>query len=395
MKIVVAHNYYGRGALGGESIVFNQEIQILREAGHSVSTIEHKNSELLDLPLVERVFTPFKFGFNKEVYQEAYELFLEFKPDIVHVHNYKFVLTPAIFQAAKKLNIPTILTLHNYRLICPAGQLRRFRNICEECITQNPIRSLWRPGCSSSYCGRILQYLFFLQTRQRIIDNVDLFIALSDFSRSKFLEAGFPASKVEVKPNFIFDPVCDDNVKSCNEEMQFDAIFVGRLSEEKGIKFLLDSWKKLNCKLTIVGDGPCSEIVKSHLTENIIYLGEQPHNKTIQLMKKAKFVVFPSVWYEGLPIVILEALALGKPVIASNLGGRYELIEHSRSGYLFNLGDMESFGRYVIKLDTSPSLCEFLGKRARQLYEERFRPQTNLERLIEIYKRAIRLNSRE
>lgn len=395
MRIVVAHNYYGRGAQGGESVVFNQEVQILREAGHTVRTIVHKNSELLELPPFKRVFTPFKFGFNKQIYQEASELFLKFKPEIVHVHNYKFVLTPSIFQAAKNLNIPTLLTLHNYRLICPAGQLRRFNNVCEECLTQNPVRSLWRPGCCSRYCSRILQYLFFLQTKQRVLDNVDIFIALSDFSRTKFLEAGFPASKVEVKSNFVFDPLRDESVTSNREDVAFDAIFVGRLSEEKGIKFLLESWKNLDCKLAIVGAGPCCEFVKSHLTKNIVYLGEQPHNKTIQLMKKAKFVVFPSIWYEGLPIVILEALALGKPVIASNLGGRYELIEHDKSGFLFDLEDAELFKRYVIKLNTNSSLCDSLGRMARQLYEKRFFPRKNLERLLEIYNKAIQLNSRE
>ena len=394
MRIVVAHNYYGTGAQGGESVVFNQEIQILREAGHSVRTIVHKNSELLELPFIKRVGAPFKFGFNEQIYQEASELFLEFKPEIVHVHNYKFVLTPAIVQAAKKLNIPTVLTLHNYRLICPGGQLRRLNKICEECITQNPVRSLWRPGCCSSYSSRILQYLFFLQTKQRIIDNVDIFIALSDFSRTKFLEAGFPASKVEVKSNFIFDPLRGDRMTSIKDDITFDAIFVGRLSEEKGITFLLESWKNLDCKLAIVGSGPCSKLIKSHLAKNIIYLGEQPHNKTIQLMNKAKFVVFPSVWYEGLPIVILEALALGKPVIASNLGGRYELIEHNKSGFLFDLEDVEMFKHYVIKLNTNPFLCDSLGRMARQLYEERFLPKKNLERLLEIYNKAIRLNSR-
>lgn len=111
-------------------------------------------------------------------------------------------------------------------------------------------------------------------------------------------------------------------------------------------------------------------------------------------MNKAKFVVFPSVWYEGLPIVILEALALGKPVIASNLGGRYELIEHNKSGFLFDLEDVEMFKHYVIKLNTNPFLCDSLGRMARQLYEERFLPKKNLERLLEIYNKAIRLNSR-
>lgn len=385
MRVVVAHNFYGARAAGGESVVYQQEIDLLRANGHEVETLEYENAEIADYSWKEKFAFPFSFGFSQRVYDDAVRLFRRFRPEILHVHNYKYVMTPAVFQAAKDCGVKTALTLHNYRLICPGGQLRRGDQICEECLHRNPIRILWRSKCASKSSARLIQYAFYRETRALLLKNVDVYIALTNFARDKFIEGGLPADRIRVKSNFLFDPLAGSSGER-QETENAPAIFVGRLASEKGVRFMIDAWRDISRPLIVVGDGPEDEWARLHAPENVTFVGRQSHAETLELMRGAALLIFPSVWYEGQPMTLLEACALGVPMVASDLGPRGETVIPEVSGLLYRSLNRGEFVTAVRRLDGDESLRWRLSQGARRLYEENFTPEKNIAALEEIYR---------
>ena len=247
LRVLVAHNFYGDRAVGGETTVFEQETKLLRLNGCEVTTFERSNSEVTRWSALKKATFPLRLGSSSEIYRAVVDLIKEKRPQILHAHNYKYVLTPSIFKAAKDCGVKTVLTLHNYRLICPGGQLRRGEEICEECLRKHPSRIFWRSGCASKASTRLLQGLLYFETKNKILENVDAFVALTEFSKRKFVEGGWPSERIWVKPNFIFDPLTQDEERERNVDgKRSGAIFIGRLSSEKGIRFLMEAWRGLD-----------------------------------------------------------------------------------------------------------------------------------------------------
>ena len=412
MKILVEHNHYGDRATGGEATVFAQETELLRFYGCQVSVYERSNAEILNWSPLEKLTLPLRFGHSPKVYRELVELIDRERPDILHAHNYKYVLTPAIFRAAKDCGVKTVLTLHNFRLICPGGQLRRGDRICEECLRKNPARVLWRPGCASQISTRVLQSLFYWETKKRILKDVDVFVALTEFSKSKFVEGGLPKERIWVKPNFVFDPLTEPDVsadeqndsvgEALGEEFGGDggnrrrengkregAVFVGRLSSEKGVRFLMEAWRGVDFPLTIVGDGPEGEAIRQNAPSNVRFVGQKTRKETLKLMQSSCFLVFPSIWYETFGMTIIEAAALGTPALASNLGGRSEIIVDGETGLLFESANIDDFRNAACRLIRNQDYCRRLGERARRRYEAFYSPQKNFEMLTQIYRAAL------
>ena len=409
IKVLVAHNYYGDWAVGGEATVFAQETELLRLNGCQVTTFERANSEIWkSWSLAKRATLPFRLGSSAEIYRRVVELIEETRPDVLHAHNYKYVLTPSIFKAAKDCGVKTVLTLHNYRLICPGGQLRRGDKICEECLRKSPTRILWRSGCASTLSARMMQSLFYWETKKKILDNVDVFVALTEFSKSKFVEGGLPSERIWVKPNFIFDPLATLNdgagdkkgavaweggrlarAEQERAQKREGAIFVGRLSSEKGVRFLMEAWRGLDCLLTVVGDGPEGAAVRRNAPSNVRFIGEKRRDEALKLLQNAQFLVFPSICYEGFPMSILEAAALGTPTLASRLGGRPEMTIDGETGLLFESRNVEDFRNAARRLIEDCAFCRRLGENARRRYENLYSPQKNFETLMKIYRAAL------
>ena len=397
LKVLVAHNFYGDRAAGGEATVFAQETELLRRNGCEVTTFERSNSEISRWNAWKKATLPFRLGSSTEIYREVVDLIKEKRPEILHVHNYKYVLTPSIFKAAKDCGVKTVLTLHNYRLICPGGQLRRGNEICEECLRKNPTRIFWRRGCASKVSTRILQSLLYFETRKSVLENVDAFVALTEFSKRKFVEGGLPGDRVWVKPNFIFDPLATLDAKRKEEKegkegaepKRMGAIFVGRLSSEKGARFLTEAWRGLDFPLTIVGDGPEGEALRRTAPSNVRFVGEKSRDEVLKLVQSAQFLVFPSICYEGFPMSILEAAALGTPALASRLGGRPETTLDGETGLLFESLNVEDFRSAARRLIGESGLCRRLGENARRRYERLYSPEKNFEMLMEIYRATL------
>lgn len=402
LKAIVAHNFYGDRAAGGEATVFEQETELLRLNGCDVTTFERSNSEISRWSPWKKATLPFRLGRSDEIYREVVELIKEKRPQILHAHNYKYVLTPSIFKAAKDCGVKTVLTLHNYRLICPGGQLRRENEICEECLRKNPTRIFWRRGCASKMSTRILQGLLYFETKKEILENVDVFVALTEFSKRRFVEGGLPEERIWVKPNFIFDPLdrgasdskrgeerSEAGLAFGENEKRTGAIFVGRLSSEKGIRFLTEAWRGLDFPLTVVGDGPEGEAVRRNAPANVRFVGGKTRDEVLKLTQSARFLVFPSICYEGFPMTILEAAALGTPALASRLGGRAEMTIDGETGLLFESRNVDDFRRAARRLIGDPDFCRRLGENARRRYERLYSPQKNFETLMKIYRAAL------
>lgn len=388
MKILIAHNHYGDFATGGEAMVFHAETNLLKSYGYEVLTYERSNSELINKSLRNRVNAVLNLHWSERTIAEVGKIMDEFKPDILHVHNYKFLITPSIFYAAKQRGIKTVLTLHNYRLMVPCGNfMTKNGKVCEKCLTESPVNILKYRCAQGSFLKSFLQYRLFTKTKfklNQLVDLVDTYIVLSNFAKNKLEQTGVPANQIVVKPNFITTEN-NNNLSSKNER----AVFIGRLSFEKGLLNLIEDWSAINYPLYIIGTGPlenkAKEISKSN--KNITFLGNMENKKVKEFLAESSFLVFPSTWYEGMPITILEAMSVGVPVIATNLGPRSEMIKDGINGFLYENGNSTDFIDKVNMLIKNKELREKMGKAAKEEYLKKYTPEMNFKMLDVIYKR--------
>lgn len=300
------------------------------------------------------------------------------------------LISPSAYYAAKAEGLPTVQTLRNYRLFCLNSFLFRQGHPCEDCLQQllpwpGVVHACYRDNrMASATVATMLATHRALRTWQR---KVDIYVALTEFGRQKFIQGGLPASKLVVKPNFVYpDPGPGDGPR------QF-AVFVGRLSPEKGVGMLLDAWERLASPvpLKIVGEGPAAERIialRQHMPQ-IEWLGRQPLDVVYRLMGQAGFLVFPSQLYEGLSRTIIEAFAKGTPVLASNLGTMATLIEHGRTGLHVEPGNPEDLAAKVAWAWTHPADMAAMGLAARREFEAKYTAERNYALMMEIYQRAM------
>jgi glycosyltransferase involved in cell wall biosynthesis len=282
-----------------------------------------------------------------------------------------------------------VQTLHNYRLLCPGATFFRDGKPCEKCLGHLPLSAVAH-SCYRGSRAATAVTAAMLTTHRALgtyAHQVDAYIALTQFARDKFLSAGFDPEKIHVKPNFL-DP--DPGPGSGNGNF---ALFVGRLTEEKGIQPMLDAWQTAGSAipLKIVGDGPMAETVKEAAAKNpaIQWLGRRPLAEVIDLMGQAAMLVFPSLWYEGFPRTIVEAFARGTPVIASNLGSMTELIHPGRTGLLFEPGNVSQLASAATSLMQNPTVLAAMRASAREEFVKKYDVSRNHGMLLDIYQKAI------
>jgi glycosyltransferase involved in cell wall biosynthesis len=389
MKICLVHNSYEQR--GGEDVVFEQEMANLKRHGHEVVAYHRSNTEIKSHSPLAQISLAKNSVWSADSREGFSELLDRHAPDLVHIHNTFFVISPSVYSACRERGIPVVQTLHNFRLICPAHTFYRSDSICEECLTGGLWNSV-RHGCyresriMTATLATILSWHRLIHTWE---NSIDCYIALTEFSREKFIAAGFNPAKIVVKPNFV------DRDPGPKTDTGDFALYVGRLTPEKGLQALLEAWQQLpaSCQLQVVGGGPekvqLEDLVRSRNVVNIKFRGSLSRPETIALVKQARFLVVPSLWYEGFPMVIAEAMACGTPVVCSQLGAMEEIVTHHRTGLHFIPGDAEDLAQKAAWAWIHPEEMAEMGRAARVEYERRYTAESNYAALMKIYRRVL------
>lgn len=384
MNILLVHNFYQQS--GGEDVVFSAEAELLSAAGHRVHRYTVSNDEIGQLSTIGLAARTI---WNAQQASRLAALVKTHKIDIVHFHNTFPLLSPAVYGAVRSVGAATVQTLHNYRLLCANALLFREGHVCEQCLGRVPVPAVqfrcYRGSLGASATVATMQVVHrALGTYRR---QVDAFIALTDFARDKFVEGGLPKTRLYVKPNFLnTDPGLGSGGGGY-------ALFIGRLTPEKGVRTLLNAWQELGSllPLKLLGEGPlASEVAQAASTlGGVEWLGQRPKPEVLEVAKAAEVLIFPSEWYEGFPMTLVEALAVGLPVIASRVGSMQSLIAPGRTGFHFTPGDSRELAAQVHTFLAGDRLA--MRQAARSEFLNHYSSVENLKNLMYIYGQA-RLN---
>ena len=386
LSVLVIHNRYQQP--GGEDAVVRAEVELLRSVGHKVVQYTRDNSEIATYSPLERASLAFSTSWNRESYADLGALILKERPEIAHCHNFLPLISPAAYYACRSAGVPVVQSLHNYRLFCPAGTLFNDGKRREQCLW-----SMTHGAFSRCYRNSRLQtatvslMLAAHRIRGTWSNCVDAYIAPSRFCRDYFITAGLPKDKVHLKSNFL---ARDPGVRTGEGDY---ALFVGRFSAEKGVLETIEAWRDIpDIPLVLVGDGPLyheAQRLAESCGGHITLLGQLCPEETLARMKGARFLVFPSRWYEPFGMSLLEAAACAVPAVASRIGAIPELVVHRRTGLLFDPDNFNELVEQVRWAWTHPSEMEDMGSAARQLYLQQFTAEHNYESLTNIYRTLV------
>lgn len=425
--VLVVHERYR--VRGGEDGVFETECSLLEKAGHKVVRYEKDNRDIPDRG--DRIGLALRTIWNQRTYREIRSIIREEKPDVVHCHNTFPLISPSVYWAAAREGVPVVQTLHNYRLACLNGYLFREGHVCERCLGRTP----WRGVCRRCYRDSRAQSFVaaamllghrLLGTYRR---KVTRYIALTDFAKTKFVEAGLPERKISVKPNAFaasggegagLPATVERSGASAPDRLR--VIFLGRLSPEKGVDILLRAWAMLNkngrdaptarplqvpvgpgaaeprpgpaLTCVIIGDGPERATLEGLANElgissSVRFLGALPREEALRELAGADLLVFPSLWYETFGLTILEAASQGVPAVATNIGGQSSLVQDGITGRLVPPGDSAALAASLRELLSDPAALRRMGAAARAAFESSdCAPSRNLARLLEVHASA-------
>jgi glycosyltransferase involved in cell wall biosynthesis len=388
MRVLVVHNRYRSEMPSGENHAVDQEIGLLQESGQEVFRYERRSDDIRDFSLAGKAALPMRLFWSSTDRSRMTELLSQLRPDVVHVHNTFPLISPSVLSACAVARTPVVMTLHNFRLFCANGLLFRDGRPCETCLHRSSLQAV-RHACYRESRSATLPIAASLQAHRSLgtwRNGVTSFVALSQFAKDKLAHAGLPAHRIHVKPNFVD---CADDVGSIRNPEHF--LFLGRLSSEKGIDLLLSAWSSSFGRLVLAGDGPKRAWIEGELPKHagsVRLLGPLTRQACMELLTAARALVVPSRWYEGFPLVVAEAYAQGVPVVAPAHGTFTEIVEDDECGLLYSPNDVQSLADCLRQL-SDDDVSRRMGLRARQLYEERYTPERNLDILLSIYDRAI------
>jgi len=406
MKILLINKFFF--SFGGTETAFFRAAELLRSQGHEViffSMAHPKNMESRQAPyFVSRVDFEEKDGwrekaraaermlFGRDAQAMLDELLRAEKPDIAHLHNIYHHLSPAIISTLKKHNIPVVMTLHDYKVVCPAYKLFTQGAICEKCRGR---RFYWcvLKKCVKNSRGKSLICLLETLLHRKSYARVDRFISPSHFLIGKITEMGFPGRCVHI-PNFVESTRVAEAVPPSDPLV----LFFGRLVQEKGVSVLIEAMEGVPADCLIVGDGPEKEALQAQAARSpkarIRFLGHQPYELVQQAVRRSSLVVVPSVWYENNPFSIIESFSLGVPVVAARIGGIPELVIDRETGLLFTAGSSTDLREKISLLLNDPELGRELAKNALRHLENSFHPARHGEKLLALYRELLAANAR-
>lgn len=385
MKILFCHTHYQQ--TGGEDQVFADERRLLETRGHEVVAYTLHNDAIANMnPLGVALRTVW----SRTAARELRTLIRQTRPDVMHCTNLFPLISPAAYYAARAEGVPVVQSLHNYRWLCAGAMFLRDGKVCEDCLGKAVpwpalVHRCYRGSLAGTAAVAAMQTVH--RTLRTFRRTVDVFVALSEFSRQKFIAGGFPAERLVVKPNFV------DPVPVPGAGVGGYALFVGRLSGEKGLDVLLKAWQGQSDlpPLWIVGDGPLAPQVAAAAEQNpsIRWLGRQANDEVLELMRHAVCVVLPSTTYENCPKTILEAYACGTPVVAAHLGAMAEMVDDGVTGLTFQPQDAADLADKVRALLATPAAASRMRATARARFLERYTADVNEQQLLAIYQQAL------
>lgn len=386
MRVLQAHNRHA--TRGGADVVMDQDRELLTGAGHEVRQLVTEAAEGADLRSATMAV------WNHETVRRVKAAVEEFRPDVMHVHTPFPLMSPTVFRAARRLGVPTVATMHSFRYTCIAGTLRRDGAICEDCVGRRLKVPAVRHRCyhdSTAASASLATSLTLHHTIGTFGTRVDRFLTMTDFARDILVRDGVPAEHVRVKPNHVEDP----GTPAAWESRGPHVLFSGRLVEEKGIRTLLEGWRRSRhdgFELRVCGDGPLRELVQDAAAADgsVRLLGWLSSERLQEEQRQATLTIVPSEWYEaGPPLVLLESLASRTPVLCSDLENICaSVVEHS-AGETFRMGDPADLARQLTTLLADDQRMRAAGERGRELYEASHTPAHSLHVLERTYREVL------
>lgn len=394
MRVMLGHNFYASATPSGENSVFEAERTLLLEREHEVSVYERRSDDIRGKGALGLLKGALATPWNPWTARDLEKRLREFRPEVVHVHNTFPLISPSIFHAVGK-RAARVLTLHNYRIFCPAAIPMRRGRVCTECLDRRSPLPALRYGCYRNSRLATLPLALGVALHRALgtwADQVDAFIALSEFQRDLLVAAGLPAHKIHLKPNFY---------PGSPEPLAWSArspylVFAGRLSAEKGVRTLLAAWKLWGehaPELRIVGDGPLRpELERMAQGLPVSFTGQLAEKDAQAQIAQARLLILPSECFEGFPMVIREAFAFGTPCAVADLGPLPSIVRHGGSGLVFQPGAPEALLQVVRDAWQAPGVLADLGKGARLEYQDKYTEKVNYKALMEIYRQALEVS---
>jgi len=379
VKILHVHTAYRQS--GGEDRVVASERELLGTGGHEVMPFDARNSPRALPAAAQLMLAPWNPVSTSNLVTAA----RSFAPDLAHIHNTWFALSPGAPRSLRRAGVPVVMTLHNYRLICINANLLREGSPCDLCITGSRWSGVRHRCYHDGVAGSVIATATAMTWATRsTLDSVAAFIALTDFSRNMFVRGGLDPDRIRVLPNFTFDPGQRPTPPSVSDTV----LFVGRLSTEKGVETLIQAWESepRSLRLVVAGDGPLLDRLAAR-HPGVSFIGRLSASETSRMMLTARAVVYPSLSYENQSMVLLEAMAAGLPVLASDWPTVRETLVGTPAGMLVPPGDREAWANALGQLENDDTV-DLAGLAARRRYEAVHTPELGLQRLEALYRKV-------
>ena len=410
MKILHINKFFH--FTGGGDRYFFDLASVMKQRGHEnifFSTLDPANYEtpyekyfvkgfseanFSTLHLADKIRIFFNGIYSFEAKRKIRHLLRETKPNIAHVYNIFYQLSPSIFHSLKAENVPVVMSLLDSQTICASGSLYVKGHDCQRCKESHI--NIIKNRCFKNSLPASLMGFFAKKVHNllKIWENVDLFITASSNFKDILVDWGFDEEKIVVNPYYA-------EVKTVTPHYNFQdyCLFVGRLTFEKGVDILLEAIKKVNVKLVIIGDGSArkwmEDYVKTENMKNVAFLGTIESKKELyNYIKNSMFIIIPSSWFELFPLIALNSFCLGKPVIGSDSGGIPEIVEHRKNGLIFHRGDSDGLKNAIEYLVNDKNLIIEYGKNARKKAEENYTEEKHYSKIIDAYDSVYRRNKR-
>ncbi len=396
LHVLVVHNRYSSAQPSGENRVVDQEVELLRAAGHRVGTFERRSDDIAARSLPAKAAVPLLVPWNPAVRTELAARLRAERPDVVHLHNVFPLLSPSVVAACADAGVPAVATLHNYAQICPPGTLQRDGRLCTECVGRAAPLPAVRHGCyRGSRLATLPLAVGLTVNRRRWWSGVERFLCISAAQRDILLDAGLPAGRLAVKHNFVPDPGALRT--GAGEHL----LFLGRLAEAKGVALLMAAWDRIaadggvGVPLVLAGSGPLEREVSAWAAgrDDVRHVGLYDPEQCRRAVARAVAVVAPSLAMETFGLVAAEAMAAGVPTVAAGHGGFVELVEDGVTGLLHRPGEPASLAACLRRITADPARNQEMGRAARRRYERGFSPAVGLERLVDAYRTALAARS--